>query len=59
MQIIKGNPDEDNLCELIDREFTRYAGKFDIHVGYNDFCFVAKDDEKLTKYFLIKHIGNG
>ena len=47
MQIIKGNPDEDNLCELIDREFTRYAGKYDIRVDYNDFCFVAKDDDKL------------
>ena len=46
MQIKKTELDE-AMCELIDREFNRYAGKYDIRVDYNDFCFAAKDDDKL------------
>lgn len=47
MQILKVDFDAENLSELIDQEFNKYAKKYDITVDYRDFCYVAKDDDKL------------
>lgn len=37
----------EELCELIDSEFSKYAKKHDVVCDYNDFCFVAKDGDKV------------
>ena len=47
MQVLKVDFGEENLGELIDQEFNKYARKYNIRVDYNDFCFVAKDDDKV------------
>ena len=41
VQILKVDFNEENLGELIDQEFNRYAKKYNIVVDYNDFCFVV------------------
>jgi ribosomal protein S18 acetylase RimI-like enzyme len=47
MQVLKVDFGEENLGELIDQEFNKYARKYNIRVDYNDFCFVAKVDDKV------------
>ena len=47
VQILKVDFNEENLGELIDQEFNRYAKKYNIVVDYNDFCFVAKENDRL------------
>lgn len=47
MQILKVDFDSENLGDIIDREFTGYAKKYDVTVDYKDFCFVAKENDKL------------
>ena len=47
MQVLKVDFGEENLGELIDQEFNKYAREYNIRVDYNDFCFVAKDDDKV------------
>lgn len=47
MQVLKVDFGEEYLGELIDQEFNKYARKYNIRVDYNDFCFVAKDDDKV------------
>ena len=47
MQVLKVDFGEENLGELIDQEVNKYARKYNIRVDYNDFCFVAKDDDKV------------
>ena len=37
----------DELGELIDREFNRYASKFDVECNYSPFVYVAREDDKL------------
>jgi Predicted acetyltransferase len=36
---------DDELGNFIDKEFNRYAKKFDISVGYSDFCFIAENND--------------
>ncbi len=47
MQILKIDFDGETLGSFIDKEFNEYAKKFNIKVDYNDFCFVAKEDDTL------------
>lgn len=47
MQILKIDFDEETLSSFIDKEFNEYAKKFNIKVDYNDFCFVAKENDTL------------
>ena len=54
MQVLKVDFGEENLGELIDQEFNKYARKYNIRVDYNDFCFVAKDDDKVIE-ILVGH----
>ena len=47
MQILKIDFDGEALGSFIDKEFNEYAKKFNIKVDYNDFCFVAKENDSL------------
>ena len=37
----------DELGELIDREFNRYASKYDVKCNYSPFAYIAREDGKV------------
>ena len=37
----------DNLCNMIDSEFNKYAEKNSVICNYKSFNFIAKDNEKI------------
>ena len=38
---------DEDLGVFIDNEFNRYANKFDVTCNYVDFCYAAKDGDKI------------